>query len=148
MTSSNPSSEDKFASGPQVAELGIKDRVTTKEEPSFTTWERAMKGSLADMTREVAREVLLVWDAPVGVTSFCGVGVSVEIGADSPLKDLSAWVLSLVGIGLNGGIRVLARAPNVVAVEVEAIASVTATAPSKKPSIGALAVVGASSLVG
>ena len=88
-TSSDPSFEDKFASGPQVAELGIKDRVTTKEEPSFTTWERAMKGSLADMIGGVAGEVLSVWDVPVGVTSFCGVGVSAEIGADSPLRVLS-----------------------------------------------------------
>ena len=30
------SSEDKFASRPRVAELGIEDGVTTKEEPSFT----------------------------------------------------------------------------------------------------------------
>ena len=35
--SSDPSSEDKFASSPQMAELGMDERVTTKEEPSFTT---------------------------------------------------------------------------------------------------------------
>ena len=35
-TSSNPSSEDKFALGPRVAELGVDERVATKEEPSFT----------------------------------------------------------------------------------------------------------------
>ena len=34
-TSSNPSSEDKSALGPQAAELGMDERVTTKEEPSF-----------------------------------------------------------------------------------------------------------------
>ena len=34
-TSLDPSSEDKFASGPRVVELGIEDRVTTKEKPSF-----------------------------------------------------------------------------------------------------------------
>ena len=30
------SSKDKSASRPRVAELGIEDEVTTKEEPSFT----------------------------------------------------------------------------------------------------------------
>ena len=35
-TSSDPSFEDKSVSGPQVVEQGIEDRVTTKEEPSFT----------------------------------------------------------------------------------------------------------------
>ena len=35
-TSLNPSSEDKFALGPRVAELGVDERVATKEEPSFT----------------------------------------------------------------------------------------------------------------
>ena len=34
-TSSIPSSEDKSALGPQVVELGIKEGVITKEEPSF-----------------------------------------------------------------------------------------------------------------
>ena len=34
-TSSDPS-EDKSASGPHVAELGVEERVTIKEEPSFT----------------------------------------------------------------------------------------------------------------
>ena len=35
-TSSDPSLEDKSALGPRVAELGIDEGVTTKEEPSFT----------------------------------------------------------------------------------------------------------------
>jgi len=35
-TSFDPSLKDKSASGPQVAELGIEDGVTTKKEPSFT----------------------------------------------------------------------------------------------------------------
>ena len=69
-TSSDPSSEDKPALGPRVAELGIEDGVTTKQEPSFTAWERAMKGSLVDMTGGVAREVLLVRDNPTGVIPF------------------------------------------------------------------------------
>jgi len=56
----DPSFEDKSTSGPQVAELGIADRVTTKKEPFFMAWERAMKGSLADMTEGVAGEVLSV----------------------------------------------------------------------------------------
>ena len=34
-TFSDPSSKDKSASGPQVAELGMDEGVTTKEEPSF-----------------------------------------------------------------------------------------------------------------
>ena len=34
-TSSNLSSKDKFVSSPRVTKLGIKDGVTTKEEPSF-----------------------------------------------------------------------------------------------------------------
>ena len=53
-TFSNPSSEDKSALGPQVTKLGIKDWVTTKEEPSFMAWESAMKGSLADIIGGVA----------------------------------------------------------------------------------------------
>ena len=53
-TSSDPSFEDKSVSGPQVVEQGIEDRVTTKEEPSFTAQERAMKGSLVDMIGGVA----------------------------------------------------------------------------------------------
>ena len=48
------------------------------------TWERVMKGSLVDMTGGVAGEALLVCDAPVGVTSFQGVGISTEVGTDSP----------------------------------------------------------------
>lgn len=59
-TSSDPSLEDKSASGPWVAELGMDERVTTKEEPSFTAWERATKGSLVEITRGVARETLPV----------------------------------------------------------------------------------------
>ena len=59
-TSLDPLSEDKSTSSPRVAELGIKDRVTTKEKPSFTAWVRAMKGSLIDITKGVAGEVLSV----------------------------------------------------------------------------------------
>lgn len=62
--------EGKFASSPRVAELGIEDGVTTKEEPSFTAWEKAMKGSLADMTGRVEGEVLLVWNTSIGVSPF------------------------------------------------------------------------------
>lgn len=57
-TSSNPSSEDKFASSPQVAKLGMEEGVTTKEEPSFMAQERATKGSLAKMTGRVSGEAL------------------------------------------------------------------------------------------
>ena len=69
-TSSNPSSENKSASSLRVAELGMEDGVTIKEEPSFTTWEKATKGSLAKVPKGVAGEALPVWDAPIGVTSF------------------------------------------------------------------------------
>ena len=69
-TSFDPLSEDKSASSPRVAELGIEDGVTTKEELSFMAWERAMKGSLVDIIRGVAGEVLSVWDAIAGVNPF------------------------------------------------------------------------------
>ena len=59
-TSLDPLSEDKSTSSPQVAELGIEDRVTTKEKPSFIAWVRAMKGSLIDITKGVAGKVLSV----------------------------------------------------------------------------------------
>ena len=59
-TSLDPLSEDKSTSSPRVVELGIEDRVTTKEKPSFTAWVRAMKGSLIDITKGVAGEVLSV----------------------------------------------------------------------------------------
>ena len=65
-TSSDPSLEDKSTSGSRVAELGIQDRVTTSEDPSFMACERATKGSLAEITgRGVAGEMLSVWDAPM-----------------------------------------------------------------------------------
>ena len=43
-----------------MEELGIEDGVTTKEEPSFMAWERAMKRLMVDMTGGVAGEVLSV----------------------------------------------------------------------------------------
>lgn len=127
-----------------MTKLGIEDWVTTKEEPSFTAWGRAMKGSMADMTGGVAGEVLSVWDILAGVTPFWGVGTSVEIGVDSPITTLSAWVVSLTETSSDGGTEALAGVPCVVVAKAEAMASV----PSKKLSIGALAVVGTSSLVG
>ena len=48
--SSDPS-EDKSVSGPRVAELGMEEGVTTREEPSFTAWDRVAKGSLVEMIR-------------------------------------------------------------------------------------------------
>ena len=59
-TSSDPLSKDKSTSSPRVAELGMEDGVTTKEESSFIAWKIAMKGSLAEMTRRVAGEALPV----------------------------------------------------------------------------------------
>ena len=56
-TSSDPSLEDKSASGPRVVELGIKEGVTTNEEPFFIAWEKATKGSLANITGGVVGEV-------------------------------------------------------------------------------------------
>ena len=58
-TSSDPS-EDKSTSGPRVAELGMEERVTTSEEPSFVAWDRAAKGSLVKMTRGVVGEAVSV----------------------------------------------------------------------------------------
>ena len=59
-TSLDPSSEDKSTSGPWVVKLRMDEGVTTKEKPSFSTWERATKGSMAKMTRGVAGEALQV----------------------------------------------------------------------------------------
>ena len=52
--------EDKSVSSPRVAELGMEERVTTREEPSFTTWDRAAKGSLVEMTRGRTEEAASV----------------------------------------------------------------------------------------
>ena len=75
---------------PGPAELRIEDGVTNNEEPSFTAWERATKGSLADITKGVVGEVLSVWDTLAGVTPFWGVGISAGIGVDSPVITLLA----------------------------------------------------------
>lgn len=54
-----------------MAELRIKDGVTISDDPSFTTCERAAKGSLVEITSGgVARKMLLVWDALVGMAPF------------------------------------------------------------------------------
>lgn len=37
-----------------MAKLGIEDRITTSENPSFTAYEKATKGSLVDITGGVA----------------------------------------------------------------------------------------------
>ena len=57
--SSDPS-EDKSVSGPHVAELEMEEGVTTREEPSFTAWDRAAKGSLVEMTKGRTGETALV----------------------------------------------------------------------------------------
>ena len=93
--------------------------------------------------------MLSIWDASAGVTPFWGVGISTGIKANSPVVTLSAWVLSSVEMGSDGGIEALVEAPYVAAVvEAEAIASATTSGPSKKPFIGALAIAGASLLMG
>ena len=44
-----------------MAKLGIEDRVTTSKYPSFTAYERAIKGLLAEVTGgAIAEEVLSV----------------------------------------------------------------------------------------
>ena len=53
-------SEDKFVSGPRIAELGMEEGVTTREEPSFTAWERVEKGSLVEITSGRIGEAVLV----------------------------------------------------------------------------------------
>ena len=57
--SSDPS-EDKSVSGPRVAESGMEEGVTTREAQSFTTGERAAKGSLVEITSGITREAVLV----------------------------------------------------------------------------------------
>jgi len=52
--------EDKSVSGPRVVELGMEEGVTTREEPSFTSWERAAKGSLVEITSGRIRKAVLV----------------------------------------------------------------------------------------
>lgn len=89
-TSSDPSSEDKSALSPWVAKLEIEDRVTTSEEPSLTTWEKATKGLLANMTGGVVREVLLIKDTLARVTPLWRVRISARIKMDSPIITLSA----------------------------------------------------------
>lgn len=42
--------EDMSTSSPRVAKLGIKDGVTTSEDPLFMAYERAAKGLLAKIT--------------------------------------------------------------------------------------------------
>ena len=56
---SSDSSEDKVASSPPVAEIWMEEGVTTKEEPSFASRDRAAKGSLMEITRGITREVLI-----------------------------------------------------------------------------------------
>lgn len=79
------------------------------------------------------------------MTSFGGVGTSAGVGTNSPT--LSAWVLSLTGTGLARGMGASARAPYA-AVEAEAMASATISAPSKKPSISMAVVAEISPLMG
>ena len=49
-TVSDPLLEDMSTSSPRVAKLGIKDGVTTSEDPLFMAYERAAKGLLAKIT--------------------------------------------------------------------------------------------------
>ena len=75
-------------------------------------------------------------------------GISAEIGADSLVATLSAWVLSSTEMGSDGGIEASGGAPYVsAATKVEAMASATTSALLKKPSIGALVVARASLLI-
>ena len=57
--SSDPS-EDKSVLGPRVVEPGMEEGVTTREEPSFTAWERVEKGSLVEITSGRIGEAVLV----------------------------------------------------------------------------------------
>ena len=57
--SSDPS-EDKFVSGLRVAELGMEEGVTIREEPSFAAWEKAAKGSLVEIASGRIEEAVLV----------------------------------------------------------------------------------------
>lgn len=85
-TSSDPLSEKKFASGPRVAELGMEDGVITNEDRSLTAYARVAKSLLVEITGGgVAGEVLLAWDALLGMAPFWRMGVLAKIRMDSPL---------------------------------------------------------------
>ena len=56
--SSGPS-EDKFGSGPWVAEPRMEEGVTTSEALPFAAWEIAAKGSLVEITGGRTGEVVL-----------------------------------------------------------------------------------------
>ena len=76
-------------------------------------------------------------------------GISTGIKANSLVVTLTAWVLFSIEMGSDGGTEALIEAPYAAAVvEAEAIALVTTSGSSKKPFIGALAIAGASLLMG
>ena len=62
------------------------------------------------------------------------------------MTTLLTWVLFSAEMSSNRGTGVSAGAPCAVAAEVEAMALTMVSTPSKKPSIGVLAIVGISSL--
>ena len=119
------------------------DGVTTKEEPSFTAWDRTAKGSLVEITRGKIGEAASVWTA-ARITPSRGVGVLAEMGVIS--LTLSVWVPSFLGTGSEGGVRASVGTP---CAAVEGASGANATlAPSKKPSIGTPMEVESSLVVG
>ena len=52
-------SEDKSVSGPQVAEPGMVEGVTTREAPPFAAWEIVAKGSLVEITSDRIERAIL-----------------------------------------------------------------------------------------
>ena len=69
-------------------------------------------------------------------------GISTRIGADSLVTTLSSWVLSSTEMGSDGKTRASIGTPCATIVEAEAMASVIASAPSKKRFIGVPVVAG------
>ena len=51
--------KDKSVSGPQIAEPGMEEGVTTSETPPFAAWEIAAKGSLVEITSGRTEGVIL-----------------------------------------------------------------------------------------
>ena len=126
---SSDSSEDKSASSPRVAEIGMEEGVTTKEEPSFTAWDRAAKGSLVEMTRGVTG-VVSIWIAAGGVAPLWTEGVSAGRAVTSLTSPI--WVPSSMGTGSVREVEVSKGTP-CVTVKMVGIAN---SAPPKRPSMG------------
>lgn len=129
----------------------MEDGVTTTEDLSLTTCEKAAKGSLAEITGRgegVTGWMFLAWVIIGGVDPLEGGERSAKTGADSLMTPPLIGVPSSAKIGLDREVKALAGTSLVTVAMVEATALTTASAPSKKPFLGILATIGASLLIG